>query len=60
MLREWDPHTKRKRIWHETIDHNGTVRRVRPEKADKVKRHFDFDENGQYTGIDNIGGRTWK
>ncbi len=50
-VREWDPLTNKKRTWFETLDHNGKVRRVRPQRDDKIKNHHVFGENGQYEGI---------
>jgi hypothetical protein len=50
-VREWDPKTGLKRTWHETIDKNGVVRSVRPERNDGVKIHYIFDENGVFEGI---------
>ncbi len=49
-VREWDPATGNKRTWHETVDHNGNVRIVRPQRSDNVKNHYQFDSNGNYTG----------
>ncbi|QPB86128.1 citrate synthase [Pseudoalteromonas rubra] len=48
-VREWDPATGAKRTWHETVDHNGTVRQVRPELNNGTKTHFMFDKNGNFT-----------
>jgi len=50
VVREWDPSTGLKRKWHETIDRNGTIRRVLPERNDGVKVHYIFDENGIFEG----------
>jgi hypothetical protein len=49
VVREWDPKTGRKRIWHETIDWHGRVRIVRPEKGEP-KVHYLFDQFGKYEG----------
>ncbi|MWK34590.1 citrate synthase [Actinomadura sp. J1-007] len=49
-VREWDPTTGRKRLWHETVDHEGRVRQVRPEFNNGKKTHYMFDRNGRYTG----------
>jgi hypothetical protein len=49
-VREWDPATGNKRTWHETVDHSGNVRQVRPEFNDGTKTHYTFDKNGNYTG----------
>lgn len=49
-VREWDPATGNKRTWHETLDHNGNVRQVRPEFNNGTKIHYTFDKNGNYTG----------
>jgi hypothetical protein len=52
LVREWNPDTGATRIWHETLDHTGNVRIVRPDVAatggDKV--HYMFDAGGNYTG----------
>jgi RHS repeat-associated protein len=52
LVREWDPATGVKRIWHETLDTTGKVRIVRPDV--KVtggrKVHYQFDKNGKFTG----------
>jgi hypothetical protein len=49
LVREWNPATGAKRMWHETLDANGTVRIVRPvTTGDKV--HFLFDAAGKYLG----------
>lgn len=31
LVREWDPRTGATRIWHETVDHLGNIRIVRPD-----------------------------
>ncbi len=49
-VREWDPSTGNKRTWHETLDHNGNVRQVRPEFNNGTKTHYTFDKNGNFTG----------
>lgn len=49
-VREWDPATGNKRTWHETLDHGGNVRQVRPELNDGSKTHYTFDRGGNYTG----------
>ena len=46
-VREWDPATGAKREWHETLDHDGNVRIVRPEKPGA--KHYRFDD-GNYMG----------
>jgi RHS repeat-associated protein len=49
LVREWDPVTDGTRTWHETLDHAGRVRQVRPETlGDKI--HFMFDAIGKYVG----------
>ena len=48
-VREWNPANGRTRTWHETLDHAGRVRQVRPQ-AGGNKRHHTFDANGTYTG----------
>jgi len=54
MVREWDPATDSDRTWHETLDHQGRVRIVRPEpgkpEVDEPKTHFLFDEYGRRRG----------
>jgi RHS repeat-associated protein len=52
MVREWDPSTGAKRIWHETLDGGGTVRIVRPDVnvTGGAKVHYVFDQSGQFTG----------
>ncbi|QVL55048.1 MAG: hypothetical protein KFB95_06950 [Simkaniaceae bacterium] len=50
-VREWDHKTGSKKTWFETIDENGRVRIVRPERNDGVKIHYIFDENGVFEGI---------
>jgi hypothetical protein len=61
MVREWNPATGEKRTWHETVDHNGNVRIVRPDPSltGGGKVHYHFDENGHYLGNDrgNLGAR---
>jgi hypothetical protein len=49
MVREWDPSTGRSRTWHETLDHSGTIRQVRPETGGP-KVHYFFDAEGNYGG----------
>lgn len=31
VVSEWNPATGQKRTWHETLDHNGMIRQVRPD-----------------------------
>ncbi|MGW7275473.1 RHS repeat-associated core domain-containing protein [Streptomyces sp. NPDC054864] len=52
LVREWDPATGAKRIWHETLDSNGKVRIVRPDVSvtGGLKVHYQFDRNGNFTG----------
>ncbi|MFF0004671.1 DUF6531 domain-containing protein [Streptomyces tibetensis] len=52
LVREWDPATGAKRIWHETLDANGKVRIVRPDVSvtGGKKIHYQFDKNGNFTG----------
>ncbi|MEU1630203.1 putative T7SS-secreted protein [Streptomyces sp. NPDC020096] len=52
LVREWDPDTGAKRVWHETLDSNGNVRIVRPDVnvTNGVKVHYRFDENGNFEG----------
>ena len=45
-VREWDPKTGNKRTWHETLDHEGNVRQVRPVKENGTKTHYLFDARG--------------
>ena len=49
LVREWNPETGAKRTWYETLDHNGTVRSVRPETGGP-KVHYIFDADGNYIG----------
>ena len=49
MVREWDPESGAKRMWHETVDHGGNIRQVRPQLG-SVKVHYTFDASGNYTG----------
>jgi len=39
-VREWNPSTGKRRTWHETLDHHGKVRIVRPQRDDNVKIHY--------------------
>jgi RHS repeat-associated protein len=52
LVREWDPATDATRIWHETVDHAGNVRIVRPDvKVTGGKKvHYVFDALGNFTG----------
>ncbi|MFC7257775.1 DUF6531 domain-containing protein [Streptomyces lutosisoli] len=52
LVREWDPATGAKRIWHETLDTNGKVRIVRPDVSvtGGKKVHYQFDRNGKLIG----------
>ncbi|MFF9819668.1 DUF6531 domain-containing protein [Streptomyces sp. NPDC014006] len=52
LVREWDPATGAKRIWHETLDAEGRVRIVRPDvKVTGGKKvHYQFDRNGKFVG----------
>lgn len=52
IVREWNPSTGKKRTWHETIDHNGSIRQVRPDVkfTGGKKVHYQFDKDGNYTG----------
>ncbi len=49
---EWNPQTRAKIDWYETVDHLGNIRQVRPSPdiTGGVKVHYIFDENGRYTG----------
>ena len=48
MVRECDPATGQKRTWHETLDHRGRVRQIRPVGSPgEPKKHYLFDENGK-------------
>lgn len=49
LVREWDPASGATRTWHETLDHSGNVRIVRPETGGS-KTHYYFDESGGYGG----------
>jgi hypothetical protein len=48
IVREWDPKTGLKRTWNETLDGNNTVRIVRPETNDGIKKHYEFDNMGNF------------
>ena len=50
-MREWNPSTNLKRTWHETLDGNNNVRIVRPQRQDGIKIHYEFDSNGNFTGM---------
>ncbi|MFE9890021.1 polymorphic toxin-type HINT domain-containing protein, partial [Streptomyces scopuliridis] len=52
LVREWNPDTGATRIWHETLDHAGKVRIVRPDvtATGGKKVHYLFDSAGNYTG----------
>ena len=49
-VHEHDPSTGATRGWHETVDHSGKVRQVRPEMNDGSKKHYRFDNEGNYIG----------
>jgi hypothetical protein len=51
LVREWNPDTSATRIWHETLDHAGNVRIVRPDvtATGGNKVHYMFDVDGNYT-----------
>ncbi|HLL88273.1 MAG TPA: hypothetical protein VK324_03125 [Tepidisphaeraceae bacterium] len=49
LVREWDPMSDNTRTWHETLDHGGIVRQVRPEPR-LPQNHFVFDAEGNYGG----------
>ncbi|MDH4871671.1 RHS repeat-associated core domain-containing protein [Pseudomonas sp. BN515] len=49
-VHELDPVSGRSRGWHETLDHTGKVRQVRPELNNGSKTHYTFDTNGNYSG----------
>lgn len=49
-VREWNPQTGHKRTWHETLDHEGNIRIVRPQKNGESKIHYLFDSNGNFAG----------
>lgn len=49
-VHEFDPATGRSRGWHETLDHSGSVRQVRPEMNSGTKTHYTFGRDGSYTG----------
>jgi hypothetical protein len=51
IVREWDPISGLKKTWNETLDHNGKIRIVRPQRDDNIKIHFLFDKNGKYKGV---------
>lgn len=49
-VREWNPANGKKRTWHETLDYSGEVRQVRPQRSDRLKIHYQFNELGNYIG----------
>jgi RHS repeat-associated protein len=49
-VHEFDPASGRSRGWHETVDHSGQVRQVRPAFEDEIKKHYMFDSDGDYSG----------
>ncbi|PLR77511.1 hypothetical protein CU633_09940 [Bacillus sp. V3-13] len=52
VVREWNPKTGNKRTWQETVDHNGSIRQVRPDTkfTEGKKVHYRFDNKGKYVG----------
>ena len=50
-VREWNYKTGVRKTWFETIDGNGAVRIVRPERNDGIKIHYHFDAKGNFIGI---------
>ncbi|GAC42096.1 hypothetical protein [Paenibacillus popilliae] len=52
LVREWSPQTSRTRTWHETLDHAGNIRQIRPETkfTGGNKVHYQFDTNRKYIG----------
>ncbi|MBS0621350.1 MAG: citrate synthase [Verrucomicrobia bacterium] len=51
VVREWNPISDVKRTWHETLDHNGSIRVVRPERNNGEKIHYLFDDDGVFEGV---------
>ena len=49
LVREWNPGANSTRSWHETLDHAGRVRIVRPQTTGS-KIHYIFDANGKLIG----------
>ena len=49
-VHEFNPVNGSSRGWHETLDHAGKVRQVRPELNNGVKYHYTFDRQGNYAG----------
>jgi RHS repeat-associated protein len=49
-VHEYDSLSGKSRGWHETVDHAGNVRQVRPELNNGSKTHYQFDSSGKYTG----------
>ena len=47
IVREWDPTSGMKRTWHETLDHDGNIRKIRQELNNGNKTHYFFDEAGK-------------
>ncbi|HZH62197.1 MAG TPA: citrate synthase [Metabacillus sp.] len=52
VVREWNLSTCLKRAWHETVDHKGLIRQVRPDVkfTGGTKVHYRFDNSGNYIG----------
>ena len=51
-VREWDYLSGKTRGWHDTLDHFGNVRQVRPDTSitGGQKVHYCFNKQGKYTG----------
>ncbi|HYX39737.1 MAG TPA: hypothetical protein VE954_42120 [Oligoflexus sp.] len=49
-VHEFNPSQGTSRGWHETLDHSGKVRQVRPELNNGIKRHYLFDDKGNFSG----------
>ncbi|GAC43916.1 citrate synthase [Paenibacillus popilliae ATCC 14706] len=52
LVREWSPQTGNTRTCHETLEHSGSIRQVRPDTkfTGGNKVHYQFDMNRNYTG----------
>ncbi len=49
-VHEFNPANGTSRGWHETLDHAGNVRQVRPQLSGDGKTHYIFDSAGRYIG----------
>ena len=49
IVQELNAKTGNIRTWHETLDHAGKIRQVRPQIG-ASKTHYQFDISGKYIG----------